>query len=272
MSFPRLSNMSTTRNRPSTTVKEVADPTSTTPSLYQHTFFSREAIAARKALIPALILPIFYNALLLWACLSLFFGSLLGSSDISHIRVAAINLDDGFFGTALIDGIKGRLDTPGPQLQWNFADKNMGNEIAWSRNMVLEEKAWAVLEVSPNTSSHLRDALEHGDSSYNSSIAAALYFASARNQATTLSLTVPAIMDLIHGIISQIAINTSASYIQSNPEQLPSKVLQCPQCLLSPFAVEQVDLVPFSSTVAFGTLSTGLIFVRPTRLHFTSQN
>src|SRR4051794_36065168 len=64
------------------------------PSLYRHKFFSSQGAAARKALIPGLVLPLVYNAILLWACISLFFGSLVQNNDVSKISVSAINLDD----------------------------------------------------------------------------------------------------------------------------------------------------------------------------------
>jgi hypothetical protein len=242
-------------------IQQQEDPASSITPLYSHTFFSKDARAARKALIPGLVLPLIYNAILLWACLSLFFGSLIKSSDISKISVTAVNLDSGFFGSELIGSIKDSTKTPGSHLQWDFIQRDTWVNDTWSIDRILEERSWAVLQISSNASSNLRTALEQGNSSYNPLSAVTLYFASARNQVTTLSLTVPAVLGLVNPIVSQIATNTTAAFLQSNEGRVPPAALQCPQCLTTPFAIKQTDLIPFSSAVAFGTLNTGLIFV-----------
>jgi hypothetical protein len=235
------------------------------PQLYRHKFFSSEGTAARKALVPTLFIPLVFNAILLWACLSLFFGSLLNNNDISKIHVSAVNLDNGSFGEGLIEGLKGSLQVSGPHFRWSFIDEYSarGHGDPLSKSLVLDEKAWAVLEISPNASSKLQEALSRGDASYDPLSAATLYFASARNQITTGAVTLPPLMGLVTAIVSKIAVKTTASYLQSQSDgRIPKSALQCPQCLVSPFAVKQVDLIPFTPAVSFGTLNTGLIFVR----------
>jgi hypothetical protein len=80
-----------------------------TSELYHQIFFSKEAATARKALVPTFVVSLIYNAILLLSCLSPFFGSLLQSNDISRISVAVVNLDDGFYGSAVISGIRESL-------------------------------------------------------------------------------------------------------------------------------------------------------------------
>lgn len=261
--------MSTSLEKTDTLVRQ-EESASPAPELYRHKFFSSEGTAARKALVPALIVPLIFNAILLWACLSLFLGSLLNNNDISKIRVAAVNLDDGSFGEGLINGLKGSLQAPGPHFRWSFMDEQSarGDGNPLSRSLVLDEKAWAVLEISANASSNLQEALSRGDASYYPLSAATLYFASARNQITTGAVTLPPLMGLITAIVSKIAVNTTASFLRAQSDgRIPASALQCPQCLVSPFAVKQVDLIPFTPAVSFGTLNTGLIFVSSLILH-----
>jgi hypothetical protein len=142
--FSRPLTMSNTLDK-TNTLAEQEDSAPSTPRLYCHTFFSTEAAAARKALVPSLILPLFYNAILLWVCLALFFGSLLKNNDISRTSIMAVNLDDGPFGDALIQGIKRSLEETGPHLKWVFGDSNVRRGDGWSREQVLAEKTWAVL-------------------------------------------------------------------------------------------------------------------------------
>ena len=256
--------MSNTLQKTNTPVEQ-QDSASSTPRLYRHTFFSLEGAAARKALVPSLILPLIYNAILLWACLALFFGSLLKNNDVSRISVTAVNLDDDPFGEAVIQGIERSLKGTGSHLKWVVDDRSVGRGDDRSRELVLAEETWAVLQISANASSGLRDALEQGDSSYDPLSAVTLYFASARNQVTTLVVAVPAVTSLVNRILSDVAVTSTASFLQSavlaSDADSLSTALRCPQRLVSPFAVKQVDLIPFSSPMAFGTLNTELIFV-----------
>lgn len=243
--------------------EQVSSPTL---QLYTYKFFSAQAAAARKALIPAFVLPLIYNAILLWACLALFFGSLLDNNDVSKIRVVAVNLDTGVFGNGLIQGIQRSLKVSNHHLDWEFMTTSVGHDDLSSMNMVLEEEAWAVLHVPANVSSRIHDALTENESSYDPMSAATLYFASARNHVTTLAVTVSAVMGLVDSILPELAINSTSTFLQSiaNDTGSLTTALQCPQCLAAPFAIRQVDLIPFSSPVAFGTMSTGLIFVSVT--------
>lgn len=241
----------------------ITSPSPSPSPLYSHTFFSKEAAEARKGLIPGLVVPVIYNALLLCACLALFLGSLIRGNDISHIKVTAVNLDDGIFGSSLINGIKKSLAAPGPHLRWTFVDAvdvpRAYDADVWSRNMVLEEEAWAVLQISPNASENLRRALESGDEAYVPDTAATVYFASARNQIVTTSLAVPAVMGLVNGIVEGIALNSTVTYLESSAGVRDGG--GCAMCLVKPFGVAQRDLIPFNEPVAMGPLSTGLIFV-----------
>jgi hypothetical protein len=243
------------------TLAEQDDSAPSTPRLYRHTFFSIEGAPARKALVPSLILPLFYNAILLWVCLALFFGSLLKNNDVSRISIMAVNLDDGPFGDALMHGVKRSLEEIGPHLKWVVGDDSVKRGDGWSREQVLAEKTWAVLQISANASSALREALQQGDPSYDPMSAVTLYYASARNQVTTLAVAVPAAISLANRILSDVAVTSTASFLQSavtaSDVDSLSTALRCPQCLAFPFAVKQVDLIPFSSAAAFGTLNTG---------------
>lgn len=113
----RISKMLNGLEKSPTSSARQHESTSTSTPLYIHTFFSPDAVAACKQIIPSYVLPVIYNAILLWACVALFFGSLLKNNDISRISVTAVNLDDGSFGAGLIDGIKSSLMTPGPNFR-----------------------------------------------------------------------------------------------------------------------------------------------------------
>lgn len=114
--------------------------------LYSYTFFSPGAAPARKALVYTLLYPLLYNAILMWVCLSLFFGSLLDNADISKIKVTVANLDDGIVGAGIVEGIQASLQGPEPHLRWRIEEGASGWTDADSRHLVVDEQTWAVLQ------------------------------------------------------------------------------------------------------------------------------
>ena len=73
--------------------------------LYGRSLFDAELRTSRKLLISTLLLPIVYTSLLMWACLSLYWGSTTYTS-LQKLSVHAIDLDGGTFGHQMIAGLK----------------------------------------------------------------------------------------------------------------------------------------------------------------------
>ena len=130
-----------------------------------------------------------------------------------------------------------------------------------------------LFSVSPNASANLELALSAKidvlPNPYDPLAALTLFYASARNQITTSSKVVPAILATINPLLTQAATAHTAQYLlalnssSSAPNALSLAVKACPQCLAGPFALNQTDLIPFSSAPAVATGSTmvGLIFL-----------
>ncbi len=127
---------------PQTTTTATAQ--SAKESLYNLSFFDNEFAPIRKQLIRTLLVPLIYTSLLMWGCLSLYYGSLISSHNLSKLDVYAVDLDGGFLGQQMIDGIKKSQTTSTGGLRWQVTAAINSTEM--SRNLVLNEQAWAVLE------------------------------------------------------------------------------------------------------------------------------
>jgi hypothetical protein len=248
-------------------------------AMYQFSLWDKEILKYRRMLFDAVFLPLIYTTILMWICLSLFWGSLFDNNNLRKIGVTAVNLDDGFVGSSLIGALKSEIAGSGTQLNWNF--DNMITSDSESRQLVIDEKSWAVLQgkerlprdlleqtykyrvVSANASSALTQALISGISSYSPLNAVSLYVASARSQITTNSHVVPSIEALVSPILNQIAVNSTVKLLQSATSNAAvlDAALRCPQCVASPFVLRSVDLIPFDNAAATGATMTGLIFV-----------
>lgn len=143
----------------SATGEIVAVSTEAAP-LYNASFFSEEFRSSRKQLIRILLLPLIYTALLMWGCLSLYFGSLVSSTNFTKLSIYAIDLDGGFLGQQVMAGIRKQVGQSGA-LDWHFEDSV--NSPSLSQHLVIEERAWAVVQGQPLPPGGHR---EHADQAY----------------------------------------------------------------------------------------------------------
>jgi hypothetical protein len=111
--------------------------------LYGRSLFDTALRSSRKLLLRTLVLPIMYTSLLMWACLSLYWGSTTYTS-LRKLSVYAINLDDGTFGRQMITDIKFAANEDPAGLGWQF--KSAVKSATMSQELVIDEKAWAVVQ------------------------------------------------------------------------------------------------------------------------------
>ena len=111
--------------------------------LYGRSLFDPELRTSRKLLISTLLLPIVYTSLLMWACLSLYWGSTTYTS-LQKLSVHAIDLDGGTFGHQMIAGLKNSAQNSRDGLDWQF-DVDDGS-VGAAQNLVLDETVWAAVE------------------------------------------------------------------------------------------------------------------------------
>ncbi|KAI9838447.1 MAG: hypothetical protein M1838_004598 [Thelocarpon superellum] len=236
------------------------EPMEATP-LYRHSFFSEEMRESRKQLTATLILPLVYTSLLMWACLSLYWASLLPSNNLNKLTVVAVDLDHGFLGAQVMQGIQGAASPSPDHLNWIIGDGITSS--ADSESVVLDEQAWAVVQVSPNASSSLDEALRAGDASYNPLSAVSIYAATARNQITANSHVIPAILAIVNPLLNKAGAIHTAQFLGtvSNNSSALQTALHCPQCIASPYAANQTDFRPFDSPTASASTMVGLIFL-----------
>ena len=72
-----------------------------------------------------------------------YFGSLVTNNNLVKLEVYAIDLDHGFLGNQVIDGIKA-AQSSGESLDWRFDASVTSSSM--SQDLVLDERAWAVLQ------------------------------------------------------------------------------------------------------------------------------
>ena len=114
-----------------------------TTELYSHSFWDPELKKSRTSLISTLILPILYLSISMWAVLSLYWGSTTYSS-LNGLSVQVTNLDNGHFGTQVLSAIQESSTSPDDHINWVFRNESSSDQV--SRDMVINEVAWAVVQ------------------------------------------------------------------------------------------------------------------------------
>lgn len=113
--------------------------------MYNHNFWDKEIRVQRGMLTGALLLPILYTTLLMWACLSLYWGSRVPNNNVTKISVLFVNLDSGgSLGSQLATSIQTAINSTSNHLAWNF-DNGITNPLD-SQNAILDERTWAVVQ------------------------------------------------------------------------------------------------------------------------------
>ncbi len=113
--------------------------------MYNHNFWDKEIRVQRGMLTGALLLPIFYTTLLMWACLSIYWGSLVPNNDVTKISVLFVDLEaGGSLGSQIATGIQAAINSTPNHLAWNF-DNGITNSSD-SQHAVLDEQTWAVVQ------------------------------------------------------------------------------------------------------------------------------
>ena len=124
-------------------------PIETETSLYRYGFWDKEMRLHRRSLLEVLFVPLFLTTLLMWACLSIYWGSLLPSSSSPPLTVTVTNLDvGGEFGAGVVAAIQVANQAKGNTIKWLFDSKV--ESVNDGRALIVEEKTWGVvLSMSP---------------------------------------------------------------------------------------------------------------------------
>jgi hypothetical protein len=114
------------------------------PSLYNRSFWSKDFGPTRRLSLQTYLLPVLYTSLLMWACLSFYWGSLLPNNNLTKLTVYAVDLDGGFLGKQVIAGIQDSIAETPNHLKWHF-DGTITTDAA-SRELVTQEHAWGIVQ------------------------------------------------------------------------------------------------------------------------------
>ncbi|GBE80924.1 predicted protein [Sparassis crispa] len=226
--------------------------------LYQYPWFSDGFAQHRRRALRTYFYSNIVNWLIVWASVSLLYGTYIRNDDLGKLEVFVVNFDDDSLGSQVVDAFEVSLERAN-HLRLIFRDTFAS--IQEVRDAVYDEQAWGAVIVNAAATQRLRQALVTGNSSYDPTSAIEVVSEGARNPLTSNSHLVPAILAILEPVIVQASMNASATFLSANLDNATAirTALNCPQCLSSGFSYLANDLRPAYSPSAFGAVLSGAI-------------
>lgn len=126
------------------------------------------------------------------------------------------------------------------------------------RQGIYNEDAYAAIIVNANATALLKDAVNNGNSSYDPAGAAQIIYNTARDETTTSSYILPALLDILFPLLCEFGAEWATTLSRNSSSQ---NVFLTPQAVNPAIGFTMIDLRPFVPPVATPAVSVGLIYL-----------
>jgi hypothetical protein len=126
------------------------------------------------------------------------------------------------------------------------------------REGIYDEDAWMAIIVNANATTLLQNAVINGNSSYDPTGAGQIIFNSARDQTTTASYVLPALLDVLLPLVGEFGKEWATKLGRNASSQ---NVFRTPQAVNPAIGFSLIDLRPFTPPASSPAISIGLIYL-----------
>ncbi|OKL61954.1 hypothetical protein UA08_02240 [Talaromyces atroroseus] len=126
------------------------------------------------------------------------------------------------------------------------------------REAIYDQKAYVAIIVNANATTLLQDAVNNGNSSYDPAGAAQVIYNTARDESTTSSYILPALLDTLFPVLSDFGAEWASILGKNSSTQ---NVFLTPQAVNPGIGFTMIDLRPFVPPAATPAVSIGLIYL-----------
>ncbi|UZJ55983.1 hypothetical protein CBS101457_005303 [Exobasidium rhododendri] len=251
-----------------------ADPTSDD---FTHGFWDRDLAALRKFYLMGLVKFTILVSVLIWAIVTMYWGSLWKSSDRSpNISAFVINRDTGAIGTNLTNAFLSTNDLPPPHLTWtSVAASRYPTSDDVVQAVAVDEDAWIMVEIVEDATAQLETARNNADASWDPTSVVKVYYSEARNQVSVDGVILSSTRGILTSALTQINKQSTAQYLAANAANAAALIAianDSPQTIAGPVAVSYLNLRPWANSVAIAPTFVGLIYVLVIAFNITMAN
>lgn len=256
------------------------DPSSSSSNggLYSHGFWDAELAPLRKAYLIGLARVTFAICLLIWAVVTIYWGSLWKSSDKTpNIHAYILNRDpNGAIGQNVTNILLSTNSNPPPHLSWHSIDPNLYPTTAdVEKAVAVDQVAWIFVEILSDATVALDQARTSANASWNPTEVVRIYYSEARNQQAVDGPILGSIRGIMTSSLAQINAQSAARWLSANSDNanvLNAIASQAPQTLAGGISSSYINLRPWNEPVSIAPTFVGLIYAMILAFNITMGN
>ncbi|KAL7414561.1 hypothetical protein BDY24DRAFT_385658 [Mrakia frigida] len=235
------------------------------PQKFSHGFFDPEVAPLRKVYFKIVGMMAIVTILVMWACLSFYWGSLWAQKEHAYrLKTCVVDYDnDSLVSRAVITAIDASNAGPPPHLGWQVVSGEQYDSVEKIEALLVDEKAWAAVVIHAGAEASLLAARQIGNASYVGTSAVSAYYVQARNELAAGNFIVPGFSSVIGAALNRASAQSVGQYIssQSGNATAMSLLAQAPNTVANAYSYTLVNLRPYTDTVATAVTLVGLIYL-----------
>lgn len=244
---------------------DAATPARQPPQLGQETFWSPRLRTQRAAYLKAMGLTTLMIMLIVWAIISIYWGSVWKEIDLSpNLNGWIVNRDTGAVGSAVQEALLAANDGPKPHSTWALIEPTRyptQDQLDYQVTNTLS--TWIIVTVAENATAKLEEARANGDASYDPRSLISVTYATSRNFQVVPPMVLAPATATLNQALSRLSSQLAGQYLASiaGNQTAINNLANAPQTIASPFILNDRDLRPYDVPVAIAVLVVGLIYL-----------
>ncbi|PWN31481.1 uncharacterized protein FA14DRAFT_128170 [Meira miltonrushii] len=246
--------------------------------MYSHGFWDAELAPLRKAYLIGIARVTIAICILIWAIVTIYWGSLWKSSDKTpNIHAYILNRDpNGAIGQNITNVLLSTNSNPPPHLSWHSIDPNLyPTKADVEKAVAVDHVGWIFVDILTDATSALDQARTSANASWNPTEVVQIYYSEARNQQAVDGPILGSVRGVLTPSLAQINAQSAARWLSANSGNsnvLSAIASDAPQTLAGGIAPSYINLRPWNEPVSIAPTFVGLIYAMILAFNITMGN
>lgn len=233
------------------------------PFPFEHSFWDPRLKDLRKAYFIPVIMVTVLMMIVVWAMMSIYWGSLWREIPNSpNLRVMVVNYDAGQIGQTLVQTFNQSNSNELPHPTYVIVDPaDYPNDQAVQEAIEPNEEYWGAVTIMQNATDKLASARASGDQSWDPTAVVTIMYATARNYAVVPSIVLSPTQRELFRALAQLNPRLTGDFLHGSDANAISTAANAPQTLANPVSFRLSELRPWDHSVAIAPTFVGLIYL-----------
>ncbi|SPC68172.1 related to SNG1  len=263
--------------------KEMADesvaaatPARQPPQLGQESLWSPRIREQRIGYIKTMGFVTLFITIVIWAVMSIYWGSVWKEIDLSpNLTAWIVNGDSGAVGAAVQEALLAANNGPKPHSTWLVVDPaRFPTQEQLDYEVTNTMSTWMIVEIVQHATAKLEHARVNGDASWDPRSLVSATYATSRNFQVVPSMVLSPATTTLNKVLAQLNTQLAGEYLATiaGNATAVNNLANAPQTIASPIVLNSRDLRPYNVAVAIAVLVVGLIYVAILAFNATMAN